>query len=262
MTFDDNSMDTAQKALETTRKFCTTHNKKFGFFSSSSTTDLDKLSLHERLNRRCIAADCLLFEAIIVFLKQGITSYVKGGYLLRKAWKTYEKVYQEMEHLCPSPSPISKQGTLSPTDKHVGTSVYDKKLDTRDVINDTEEGLEGVDENLTSLDVGFASSETSLTEKEKTCKDQPPPPSDTGYTEEGNRASREAKTANLSSLLVTNSCKSGANGFTGRSSISQPHESSSEQVCYSLSVDMACQWTWCPFMYIGAVIACLHSAVL
>ena len=148
------------KCLEATKTFCTSHVKKFSFFSSSSAS-ADRLSPHERVYRRCIVADCLLFEAILVFLKQGITSYVKGGYLLRKAWKTYEKVYQEMEELCSCPSPISRAGTLSPTDRHVGTSIYDKKVQDVEVTNDNEEEIAAsaleVGETLSAMHVGFAS---------------------------------------------------------------------------------------------------------
>ena len=64
-----------------------------------------------------------------MFIRQSLTSYVKGGYLIRKAWKIYEKIYNETETLCSQPSPISRPGVSSPTDKHVGTSVYDDKND-------------------------------------------------------------------------------------------------------------------------------------
>ena len=62
-----------------------------------------------------------------MFIRQSLTSYVKGGYLIRKAWKMYEKIYNETETLCSQPSPISRPGVVSPTDRHVGTSIYDDK---------------------------------------------------------------------------------------------------------------------------------------
>lgn len=63
-----------------------------------------------------------------MFLKQGFSSYVKGGYILRKAWKMYEKINEEMEQLCKSPCPIVVDAT-SPQDRHVGTSMFDSNGD-------------------------------------------------------------------------------------------------------------------------------------
>ena len=126
-------MDFAYKCLEGTEKFCDQHNRRFSnLFSSNSSnsTAAEKISEHEKLYRRTIIADCILFEAILVFLKQGITSYVKGGYLMRKAWKMYEKIQQDTEKLCTMPCPITKMGMASPMDKHVGRSMYDQFHDT------------------------------------------------------------------------------------------------------------------------------------
>ena len=58
-----------------------------------------------------------------MFLKQGFSSYVKGGYILHKAWKIYEKINNEVEQLCTTPCPIKMEATSQ--DKHVGTSLYD-----------------------------------------------------------------------------------------------------------------------------------------
>lgn len=125
MTFEEDAMDAAYKSLERTEKFCDTSKKFSDFFSSN--TQAQKLTPHQRLYRKSIIADCLLFEAILVFIRQSLTSYVKGGYLIRKAWKLYEKIFNETEQLCSQPSPISRPGMTSPTDKHVGSSLYDDK---------------------------------------------------------------------------------------------------------------------------------------
>ena len=121
MTFEDDALDAAYKSLESTEKFCDTSRK---FFSSSQAP---KFTPHQRLYRKAITADCLLFEAILVFIRQSLTSYVKGGYLIRKAWKMYEKIYNETELLCSEPSPITRLDVASPTDRHVGSSLYDDK---------------------------------------------------------------------------------------------------------------------------------------
>ena len=122
MSFEDDDIDNAYKLLEGTEKFCDPSRGLAGLFSSSP----DNLSPHEKLYRRSIVADCLLFEAVLVFLKQGFTSYVKGGYILRKSWKMYERIHTEMEQLCTLPSPVV-MSSVSPVDQHVGRSIYDKE---------------------------------------------------------------------------------------------------------------------------------------
>ena len=123
MTFDEDSMEKAYKMLESTEKFCDVGDGVFGqmFKDQSRRAEIHSLTPHEKLYRKCIIADCLLFEAILAFLKQGIAGYIKGGFILRKAWKMYVKVYHEAEKLCATPSPITP-GTSSPLteDEHDG----------------------------------------------------------------------------------------------------------------------------------------------
>ena len=161
-------MDLAYKSLEGTEKFCDQHNKKFSLFNSSSSSLNasvgDKLTEHEKLFRRTVIADCLLFEAVLVFLKQGLTSYVKGGYLMRKAWKMYEKIFQEAEKLCSTPSPITKAGVASPIDKHIGRSLYDQyhgkeeDEDTREEeeVCPDEDGVADVSDSLDAMHLGLS----------------------------------------------------------------------------------------------------------
>ena len=109
MTFDEDSMEKAYKMLESTEKYCDVGDGVFGqmFKDHSRRAEIHSLSQHEKLYRKCIIADCLLFEAILAFLKQGLAGYIKGGFILRKAWKMYVKVYHEAEKLCATPSPIT-----------------------------------------------------------------------------------------------------------------------------------------------------------
>lgn len=162
ITFEDDVMDSAYKCLEATQKYCETSSKKFGFLSSSSKSlsNQERMSVHEKLYRRSIVADCLLFQAILVFLKQGITSYVKGGYLLRKAWKMYEKIYQETEQICSKPSPIVKEGVASLQDNHVGSSIYDRQ--GMDFVPEQEEEEEDEEEEEEMEDEKTAQLESSL----------------------------------------------------------------------------------------------------
>lgn len=106
MNFDDESLEAAYNALEGTEKFC---DVETSFFSSAERREIvSQLSPHEKLLRRAIAADCLLLEAVTVFLRQSLTSYIKGGYIIRKAWKQYEGVVRDLEQVCHTPSPLAK----------------------------------------------------------------------------------------------------------------------------------------------------------
>jgi hypothetical protein len=44
-------------------------------------------------------ADSILYQGILVFTNQDITSYIKGGWYLRKAYKIYEKLHKEVNQL-------------------------------------------------------------------------------------------------------------------------------------------------------------------
>ncbi len=167
MAFDEEAMDVAYKSLETTEHFCDVGNKKFSLFSSNSLPRQEQFSPHEKLRRRAIIADCIFFEAVIVFLKQGLTSYVKGGYLLRKAYKLYEKIFQETEELCKQTSPISRLGVASDIDRHVGSSIYDRetvkvvKEDDEAKIEDAQIDEANLGKDPSSLHIGLMGMDAS-----------------------------------------------------------------------------------------------------
>ena len=47
----------------------------------------------QHLESQIIAADCQVLAAVLSFLQQDLGSYMKGGWVLRKAWKIYQKAY-------------------------------------------------------------------------------------------------------------------------------------------------------------------------
>jgi tetratricopeptide (TPR) repeat protein len=164
MSFEDDDLDKAYKLLEATEKFCDP-SRKFSLTGSP----FDQLDSEEKLYRRIIVADCLLFESVLVFLKQGFTSYVKGGYILRKAWKMYGKLYTELEQHCTTPCPISLVGQTH-VDSHVGTSIYDEDTTT------TDNGDVGENEDVDALGTGlpgfFSGLEEAVVELEKSIDEE------------------------------------------------------------------------------------------
>ncbi|KAK0066384.1 tetratricopeptide repeat protein 39C [Biomphalaria pfeifferi] len=102
MSFEEEKLAEAQKVLQETEKKCSSNSsfvKSFRKKFSKKKKSESSLTLEERITNQVIVADCILYQAVLVFTNQDIPSYVKGGWLLRKAWKIYEKLHKEMEQL-------------------------------------------------------------------------------------------------------------------------------------------------------------------
>lgn len=86
LTFEDDQLDRALENLKRAQRVCCVENIRKG----------TGVGLDEELMRQILYADCELYMALLTFLKQGITDYIKGGYLMRRAWKLYDKCYCEI----------------------------------------------------------------------------------------------------------------------------------------------------------------------
>uniref|UniRef100_A0A8C7PSZ6 Tetratricopeptide repeat domain 39C n=1 Tax=Oncorhynchus mykiss TaxID=8022 RepID=A0A8C7PSZ6_ONCMY len=102
MTFEEEKMQTACDDLRTTEKLCesdnagvieTIRNKIKKSVSGSAVVVVD------RLQRQIIVADCQVYLAVLSFVKQELSSYIKGGWILRKAWKMYNKCHSDISQL-------------------------------------------------------------------------------------------------------------------------------------------------------------------
>ncbi|CAK8683340.1 unnamed protein product [Clavelina lepadiformis] len=96
MTFEEEKLEKAITALKSTQKLCNSaeedliDNLKNKF--RKKTSQKKPLPIEDLLLRRIIVADCYLYISLIYFIKQEVT----GGWNLRKAWKLYEKCYQQI----------------------------------------------------------------------------------------------------------------------------------------------------------------------
>ena len=52
-----------------------------------------------QLERSVVLADCQVLLALLNFLHQELTSMVKGGWVLRKAWKMYDNAYAKLQSM-------------------------------------------------------------------------------------------------------------------------------------------------------------------
>ncbi|KAF7270682.1 hypothetical protein GWI33_016353 [Rhynchophorus ferrugineus] len=98
MSFEEEKLAKAISVLKEVEKRCTNQNgwlksisqKVFGGSNDNTQT------LTEQLETQIILADSQVCLAILTFLQQDISGYFKGGWVLRKAWKVYQKVYKEI----------------------------------------------------------------------------------------------------------------------------------------------------------------------
>ncbi|TNN66297.1 Tetratricopeptide repeat protein 39C [Liparis tanakae] len=95
MTFEEEKMQMAFEDLKATERLCESEN------SGVIETIKNKFrrNVMDRLQRQIIIADCQVYLAVLSFIKQELSSYIKGGWILRKAWKMYNKCYSDITHL-------------------------------------------------------------------------------------------------------------------------------------------------------------------
>lgn len=104
MTFEEEKMQLACDDLKATEKLCeseeagvieTIKNKIKKNVDGRKST----VSMTDRLQRQIIVADCQVYLAVLSFVKQELSAYIKGGWILRKAWKIYNKCYMDINTL-------------------------------------------------------------------------------------------------------------------------------------------------------------------
>ncbi|XP_052866017.1 tetratricopeptide repeat protein 39C-like [Anopheles cruzii] len=100
ISWETEKMNEAQARLRELEKQCagdvgwlkSVRSKLFG-------NNVTQKSLIESLEEQIILADSQLCLAILVSLSQDISGFMKGGWLLRKAWKVYQHTYQQIYRL-------------------------------------------------------------------------------------------------------------------------------------------------------------------
>ncbi|XP_028987327.1 tetratricopeptide repeat protein 39C-like [Betta splendens] len=104
MTFEEEKMQMAFEDLKATERLCESEN--MGVIETIK--NKIKRNVHsqrsgvaavDRLQRQIIIADCQVYLAVLSFIKQELSAYIKGGWILRKAWKMYNKCYSDITQL-------------------------------------------------------------------------------------------------------------------------------------------------------------------
>uniref|UniRef100_A0AAR2LT55 Tetratricopeptide repeat domain 39C n=1 Tax=Pygocentrus nattereri TaxID=42514 RepID=A0AAR2LT55_PYGNA len=104
MTFEEEKMQVAYEDLRATERLCecdstgvieTIKNK----IRKSVDGHRSEVAMMERLQRLIIVADCQVYLAVLSFVRQELSAYIKAGWILRKAWKMYNKCYNDISQL-------------------------------------------------------------------------------------------------------------------------------------------------------------------
>ncbi|XP_035527414.1 tetratricopeptide repeat protein 39C-like isoform X1 [Morone saxatilis] len=104
MTFEEEKMQMAFEDLKATERLCESENTGVietikNKIKRSVDSQRSGVAAVDRLQRQIIIADCQVYLAVLSFIKQELSSYIKGGWILRKAWKMYNKCYSDISHL-------------------------------------------------------------------------------------------------------------------------------------------------------------------
>lgn len=104
MTFEEEKMQVASDDLKTTEKLCESDNAGVietirNKIKKSMDSQRSGVEIVDRLQRQIIVADCQVYLAVLSFVKQELSAYIKGGWILRKAWKMYNKCYSDISQL-------------------------------------------------------------------------------------------------------------------------------------------------------------------
>ncbi|KAI4872936.1 hypothetical protein NFI96_023622 [Prochilodus magdalenae] len=130
MTFEEEKMQMACDDLRTTEKLCESDNTGVietirNKIKKSMDSQRSGMAVVDRLQRQIIVADCQVYLAVLSFVKQELSAYIKGGWILRKAWKMYNKCYSDISQLqeaCRRRS-SSQQGELTSDQANHNTPV-------------------------------------------------------------------------------------------------------------------------------------------
>ncbi|KAK2906899.1 hypothetical protein QQF64_019207 [Cirrhinus molitorella] len=142
MTFEEEKMQMASDDLRTTEKLCESDNAGVietirNKIKKSMDSQRSGVAIVDRLQRQIIVADCQVYLAVLSFVKQELSAYIKGGWILRKAWKMYNKCYSDISQLqeaCRRRS-SDQQGALASDQANHNTSAESGGRVTEEVLD-------------------------------------------------------------------------------------------------------------------------------
>ncbi|OCT76714.1 tetratricopeptide repeat protein 39C [Xenopus laevis] len=123
MTFEEEKMQLACDDLKMTEKLCESDEGVIETIKNKIKKNVDvrksSQSMVDRLQRQIIVADCQVYIAVLSFVKQELSAYIKGGWILRKAWKIYNKCYVDINALQEMYQKKTSQESDAANDNHI-----------------------------------------------------------------------------------------------------------------------------------------------
>ncbi|XP_044758290.1 tetratricopeptide repeat protein 39C-like [Coccinella septempunctata] len=146
MSFEEEKLTKAISTLKEVEQRCSTRgwfkmvkNKMFG-------TTEEEPTLTETLETQIILADSQVCLAVLVFLQQDISGYLKAGWVLRKAWKLYHSTYTDILNLY-----NSEIGILNLPDPNLASRSSDNVVkNERTILSSDEEAFKTTSNGKTS----------------------------------------------------------------------------------------------------------------
>uniref|UniRef100_A0A667Z975 Tetratricopeptide repeat domain 39C n=1 Tax=Myripristis murdjan TaxID=586833 RepID=A0A667Z975_9TELE len=99
MTFEEEKMQMAFEDLKATERLCESESTGVIETIKNKIKRSVRVAAVDHLQRQIIIADCQVYLAVLSFIKQELSAYIKGGWILRKAWKMYNKCYSDITQL-------------------------------------------------------------------------------------------------------------------------------------------------------------------
>nr|XP_018908423.1 PREDICTED: tetratricopeptide repeat protein 39C-like [Bemisia tabaci] len=95
MTFEDDKLRDTLRAFQELESKCSQDNSWFESIKSK-VFGVDSSTALKQLEEQIISADAQVFIALLNFLQQDISSFMKGIWVLRKAWRIYQTCYNQI----------------------------------------------------------------------------------------------------------------------------------------------------------------------
>lgn len=96
MCFDDRKVTEAIADIKKIEEQCITQIGWMKSIKNKFISQSDDKSLEQSLEERIVLADSLVCQSFLTFLRNDFTSYMKGGWTLRRAWKIYQHTYDQL----------------------------------------------------------------------------------------------------------------------------------------------------------------------
>ncbi|CAF0814161.1 unnamed protein product [Adineta ricciae] len=150
ISFDDQRLTQAGRDLAESEKLCTNETAS-KFTRPNPSPDPKTITYEENLTRRIVIADCKLYQAILTLIKQELSGLIGAGLLLRKAWKVYEKLHNELFELYRAKDPNAEKDYGAKAEDNIVVQFEDTNGSTLNGDDDDDLSFKSFDSDTNNL---------------------------------------------------------------------------------------------------------------